>query len=56
VGKIGEVSEERLSLIKDFEKALEFYTIGDIVSGKEIFKRLLEDFQDAPSLTFIERC
>jgi hypothetical protein len=26
------------------------------VSGKEIFKRLLEDFQDAPSLTFIERC
>lgn len=56
VGEIGEVSEEKLALIAEFEKALAFYTIGKIVEWKEIFKKLYEDFQDTPSLTFLNRC
>jgi len=56
VGEIGKVPQEKLELIKEFEKALEFYTIGNIVEWRKIFERLYKDFDDAPSLTFLERC
>lgn len=56
VGEVGKVSWDILKRIKEFEKALEFYTIGNIVEGKEIFKKLHENFDDAPSLTFLTRC
>ena len=56
VGEIGSVSPEKLELIKEFEKALAFYTLGNIVEGKEIFKILSEEHHDAPSLTFFNRC
>ncbi|MDD5197756.1 MAG: adenylate/guanylate cyclase domain-containing protein [Candidatus Gracilibacteria bacterium] len=56
IEKIGEVSQEKLQLIEEFEKALLLYTMGDVVKGKEIFKKLYEQFSDAPSLAFIERC
>ncbi|MDD5376687.1 MAG: adenylate/guanylate cyclase domain-containing protein [Candidatus Gracilibacteria bacterium] len=56
VGEIGKVPEEKLHLIKEFEKALEFYVVGNIVEGKEIFKNLHEKFNDGPSLTFLNRC
>lgn len=31
VGEIGGVVKEKLELIKEFEKALEFYVVGNIV-------------------------
>ncbi|MDD2892271.1 MAG: adenylate/guanylate cyclase domain-containing protein, partial [Candidatus Gracilibacteria bacterium] len=56
VGEIEKVTEKQKECIKEFEKALEFYTIGNIVEGREIFKKIYEDFSDSASLTFIERC
>lgn len=56
IGKAWEVEEWKLNLIKQFEKALEFYIAGDIVIWKEIFQELYENYQDAPSLTFLNRC
>lgn len=56
VGRIGEVSEQQIGIIKEFEKALEFYTIGDILSWSVIFQKLYDQFSDAPSLTFLDRC
>lgn len=56
VGEIGQVDTKKLQLIEQFEKALELYIVGDILGGKEIFQKLYENFQDSPSLTFINRC
>lgn len=56
VGEVGKIGEDMIALIKDFEKALLYYTMGNIVEGKEIFARLYETFQDPPSLLFLERC
>jgi hypothetical protein len=56
VGIKWEVGEEKLELISQFEKALEFYTVGNIIEGKEIFQELYDTFNDAPSLTFLNRC
>lgn len=56
VGEIEKVNEKQKECIKEFEKALEFYTVGNIVKWREIFKKIYEDFSDSASLTFIERC
>ena len=56
VWEVGKVSEGQLTLIQEFEKALEFYTIWEIVSGKEIFQKLHTQYWDEPSLAFINRC
>lgn len=56
IGEIGKVDREKLDIIKEFEKALAFYTIGNIEEGMKIFRNLHEVFKDAPSLTFLERC
>lgn len=56
IGELWKVTEDRLQLIKEFEKALELYVVGNIIDGKEIFKKLYEEFNDAASLTFLNRC
>lgn len=56
VGEMGEVSLEKQEVIREFEKALGLYAIGNILEWRKIFKKLHEDFDDKPSLTFLARC
>ncbi|HBB27120.1 TPA: hypothetical protein DCZ36_01315, partial [Candidatus Gracilibacteria bacterium] len=56
IGEIGEISSEKQEIIREFEKALSLYVMGNIAQGEKIFKKLSEQFSDAPSLTFVERC
>ncbi|EKD30115.1 MAG: Adenylate cyclase [uncultured bacterium (gcode 4)] len=56
IGEIGEISSEKQEIIREFEKALSLYVMGNIAQWEKIFKKLSEQFSDAPSLTFVERC
>lgn len=56
VGRTGEVSAEKLSVVREFERALESYAAGNIEEASQIFRGLAETFRDPPSETFVQRC
>lgn len=56
VGRIGEVSNDTLDMIRTFENALALYVQGNFQEGGRIFMDLHQRFQDPPALTFSKRC
>lgn len=56
VGRKGGVSNERMAVIREFERALELYATGEISEATIIFQELVEAYRDPPSETFVERC
>lgn len=56
VWKLWDVPDERLALIREFERALALYTEWDMPAALDIFKKLFEEQSDTPSFTFMTRC
>ena len=43
-------------LIKQFEAGLELYRSRKFADAKDIFSKLITEYHDGPSQTFLERC
>jgi adenylate cyclase len=56
VGRIGAVSDEKLQMVGEFERALTLYVEGDVSAGRKIFSSLWEMHRDPPSEVFMFRC
>ncbi|MDQ1343479.1 MAG: adenylate cyclase [Patescibacteria group bacterium] len=56
VGRIGAVSDEKLQMVGEFERALALYVEGDVSAGRKIFSSLWEMHRDPPSEVFMFRC
>lgn len=56
VGRIGEVPEEKISIINQYHEALEVYNQWEWRRARDMFKVLADKFQDGPSMMYQERC
>jgi adenylate cyclase len=56
VGRIGEVSPEKLSIIDEYHSALQEYRGKKWDSAYEMFRDLIKKYNDPPSRTYFERC
>ncbi len=56
VGRTGEVGEEKLRIIEDYNRALEEYRSKNWDSAAEMFGRIVKKYSDPPSKTYHERC
>ena len=56
VGRTGEVGEEKLRIIEDYNRALEEYRGKNWENAAEMFGRIVKKYGDPPSKTYHERC
>ncbi|MFB0965656.1 MAG: hypothetical protein QMC36_08490 [Patescibacteria group bacterium] len=56
MGRVGEVDNDKRTLIAEFEKALALYAEGEATRGKELFAKLWATYKDPPSEVFMNRC
>lgn len=56
MGRVGEVDNDKRTLIAEFEKALALYAEGEVTRGKELFAKLWTIYKDPPSEVFMNRC
>lgn len=56
VGRVGEVDNDKRTMISEFEHALALYVSGEAERGRAIFAKLWETYRDAPSEVFMNRC
>ncbi len=56
VGRIGEVSPEKLSIIDEYHSALQEYRAKKWDSAYDMFRDLVKKYNDPPSRTYFERC
>ena len=56
VGRTGEVSDEKISIIKYYHEALEEYTSRNWTKAIKMFDSIVEMYKDPPSAAYLERC
>lgn len=56
VGRIGEVNEERMSILSRYHEALDVYYKKDWNKAFGMFQELVKRYNDPPSRTYMERC